>query len=56
MPERDFWRTMSPARLHALFDSYFEQQTPRRRGPTVDTLNDGEELGIYSAIAKMGGI
>ena len=56
MPERDFWRTMSPARLHALFDSYFERQKPRQRVPTVDTLNDGEVLGIYSAIAKMGGI
>ena len=34
MDERVFWRTMNPARLHALFDSYFHvrkaEATPAR--------------------------
>jgi len=54
MPERDFWRTMTPARLHALFDSYFERLKPRPV-PTVGTEPDGEPPGIYSAISQMGG-
>jgi hypothetical protein len=25
MPERDFWKTMNPSRLHELFNSYFKR-------------------------------
>ena len=35
MPEKVFWHTMSPARLHALFDAYLgrpEGETPEN-GP-----------------------
>lgn len=34
MPEADFWRTMNPRRLHALFDSWFGITTkPARPEP-----------------------
>lgn len=55
MPERDFWQTMNPARLIALFNNYFPRQNRRRSVPTVDTRENGEPLGPYSAIMEMGG-
>jgi hypothetical protein len=55
MPERDFWQTMNPARLIALFNDYFPRQNRRRGVPTVDTRETGEPLGPYSAIMEMGG-
>ena len=33
MPERDFWRTMNPARLHTLFNAWFR---PARQGPAPE--------------------
>ena len=54
MPERVFWHEMNPKRLIALFDAHFGRLKPRR-GPTVDT-QAGEELGLYSAISRMGGL
>lgn len=54
MPERVFWHDMSPARLIALFDAHFGRLKPRRV-PTMDTQN-GEEMGLYSAISRMGGL
>ena len=31
MPEDVFWRTMNPARLHALFNSHFARQSEQAR-------------------------
>lgn len=55
MPERDFWQTMNPARLIALFDNYFSRRNRRYGVPTVDTRKNGEPMGPYSAIMEMGG-
>lgn len=55
MPERDFWQTMNPARLIALFNNYFPRQNRHRGVPTVDTRETGEPMGPYSAIMEMGG-
>lgn len=55
MPERDFWQTMTPARLIALFDDYFPRRNRARGVPTVGTGADGEPMGLYSAITAMRG-
>jgi len=55
MPERDFWREMSPRRLIALFDAHFGRRQPRAV-PTVGIDPGGEPPGIYSALSQMGGI
>ncbi|MBQ1792112.1 MAG: hypothetical protein II008_18190 [Oscillospiraceae bacterium] len=55
MPERDFWQTMNPARLIALFDNYFSRRNRRRSVPTVGTRENSEPMGPYSAIMEMGG-
>jgi hypothetical protein len=50
MPEDVFWRTMNPARLHALFDSHFAplQQQEQPRKP--------EKGGSLSEFLKEGGL
>lgn len=53
MPEEQFWETMTPARLVALYDAHFAPAA--RSVPTVGTNKDGEPLGLYSAIMEMGG-
>lgn len=37
MPENLFWHTMSPARLHALYDAYLGRPAAetREKGPSV---------------------
>lgn len=38
MPEQDFWQTMNPARLHALFAAHFGK--PAREAPSGSSLID----------------
>lgn len=38
MPEQDFWRTMNPARLHALFAARFGK--PAREAPSGRSLSE----------------
>ena len=40
--EKTFWKTMNPARLHALFSAYFRKPEPRKiqlDGPWVPEKN-----------------
>lgn len=46
---------MTPARLIVLFDDYFPRRNRARRVPTVGTRENGEPMGLYSAIMEMGG-
>ena len=49
MPEKDFWRTMNPARLHMLFDAWFGRQV------APDTEEQKEQKRSLSAYIQGGG-
>ena len=51
MPERDFWRTMNPARLHTLFTAWFR---PERRALSLPQEAPKEKPSLFSYLTTGG--
>ena len=53
MAERDFWKTMNPRRLHALYNAYFEPERARAKSARTEAAQKEPKKGLCAYF--MGG-